>query len=126
MLHLHLTAIALAFVLFLITYFSYKGNPTSENRRAFILHMTLRLFYIIVLFSGVMIFIQNLSIIGNVSNGHMMYGLKALLGLGAIALMEMTLVREKKETNVQMLLIIAIVVIIVTVLLGSYLPLGVL
>ena len=124
MFHLHLTAIVITFILFLVTYFSYKKDPSRDNRRAFILHMTLRLFYIIILFSGVMIFIQNLSIIGNIDKGHMMYGIKALLGLLTIGLMEMTLVREKKQTKVQTFLIFAIVLVIVTVLLGSYLPLG--
>src|SRR5699024_4633390 len=124
MFHLHLTAIVITFILFLVTYFSYKKDPSRDNRRAFILHMTLRHFYIIVLFSGVMIFIQNLSIFGNIDKDHMMYVIKALIIHHKIGIIEMKLVREKKQTKVQTFIIIAIVLVIVTVLLGSYLPLG--
>src|SRR5699024_72922 len=109
MFHLHLTAIVITIILFLVTYFSYKKDPSRDNRRAFILYMTLRLFYIIVLFSSVIIFIQNLIIICNIYKVHMMYGIKPLLCLLTIELMEMTLVREKNQTKVHTFLIIAIV-----------------
>ncbi len=45
MLHLHLTAIIVSFILFIAVYFMYKKNNTAENKPAFIMHMVLRVFY---------------------------------------------------------------------------------
>ena len=65
MLHLHLTAIIVSFILFIAVYFMYKKNNTAENKSAFIMHMVLRVFYLLVLFSGIMVYVGNMEGISN-------------------------------------------------------------
>lgn len=124
MLHLHLTAIVLSAVLFLVVFFMYKANNSPDNKPAKILHMVARLMYVIVLISGLVIYISNMEGISNM-DGHMQYGIKALLGLLSIGFMEMAVVRLKKSATVWPLFV-ALILIIATVIMGATLPLGVL
>lgn len=126
MVHLHLTALIIAFILFIVVYAMYKKDNTKENRTAFILHMVLRVFYVLVLFSGIMVYVNNMEGISNAGD-HMRYGIKALLGLLSIGFMEMAVVRLKKHSaQATIFLVICLVLIVATVILGSILPLGVL
>ncbi|MFD2830107.1 YisL family protein [Corticicoccus populi] len=126
MLHLHLTSIVLAIILFVVVYVLYKKDSSPENKLPKILHMVLRLFYILVIASGLIVYIQNMDGISN-AGSHMEYGLKVLFGLFSVALMESTLVRLKKQSPAaNKIAIVAVVLIIITVGLGTYLPLGVL
>ncbi len=126
MIHLHITAIVVSIILFLVVYFMYRGNNTADNKVAKILHMVLRLFYLIVLFSGLMIYVGNMEGISN-SGGHMQYGIKVLLGLLSVVFMEVSIVRLKKQsTSATMLMILTLVLIIATIVMGSVLPLGIL
>lgn len=123
MIHLHLTAIVLAALLFIVTLISYMKNPSAENKGGKITHMILRVIYLLVLFSGLMIYVQNMDVISALGS-HMMYGIKVLCGLFSIALIEMALVKTRKNGMGGMWLIITIVLIIVTFILGATLPLG--
>ena len=126
MIHLHITAIVVSIILFLVVYFMYRGNNSADNKGAKILHMVLRLFYLIVLFSGLMIYVGNMEGISN-SGGHMQYGIKVLLGLLSVVFMEVSIVRLKKQsTSATMLMILTLVLIIATIVMGSVLPLGIL
>lgn len=126
MVHLHLTALIIAFILFIVVYAMYKKDNTKENRTAFILHMVLRVFYVLVLFSGIMVYVNNMEGISNAGD-HMRYGIKALLGLLSIGFMEMAVVRLKKHSaQATIFLVICLVLIVATVILGSILPLGIL
>ncbi len=123
MLHLHLTAIIVSIILFIAVYVMYKKNNTAENKPAFIMHMVLRVFYLLVLFSGIMVYVEGMAGI----ESHMMYGIKVLLGLLSIGFMEISIVRLKKNSvKVSVLLIVTIVLIIATVIMGSILPMGML
>lgn len=124
MLHLHLTAIVVSAVLFLVVFFMYKANNSPDNKPAKILHMVARLFYVIVLISGLVIYISNMEGISNM-DGHMQYGIKVLLGLLSIGFMEMAIVRLKKSATVWPM-IVALILIIATVIMGATLPLGIL
>lgn len=126
MLHLHLTSIVLAIILFLVVYVLYKKDSSAENKLPKILHMVLRLFYILIIVSGLIAYIQNMEGISR-AGSHMEYGFKVLFGLFSVGLMESTLVRLKKQSPAaNKLVIVAAVLLIITVGLGVYLPLGVL
>lgn len=126
MLHLHLTAIIVSFILFIAVYFMYKKNNTAENKSAFIMHMVLRVFYLLVLFSGIMVYVGNMEGISN-AGSHMQYGIKALLGILSIGFMEMAIVRLKKNSaKATVLLVICLIAIVATVIMGAMLPLGML
>lgn len=126
MLHLHLTAIIVSLILFIAVYAMYKKNNTAENKPAFIMHMILRVFYLLVLFSGIMIYVGNMEGI-SAAGSHMQYGIKALLGILSVGFMEMAVVRlKKKSTTANVLLIVTLVLIVATVIMGSILPLGML
>ena len=126
MLHLHLTAIIVGVILFIAVYGMYKKNNTAENKPALIMHMVLRVFYLLVLFSGIMVYVGNMEGISN-TGSHMQYGIKALLGILSIGLMEIAIVRLKKNSaKANILMVICIIAIIATVIMGSVLPLGML
>ena len=126
MLHLHLTAIIVGVILFIAVYGMYKKNTTAENKPALIMHMVLRVFYLLVLFSGIMVYVGNMEGISN-AGSHMQYGIKALLGILSIGLMEIAIVRLKKNSaKANVLMVICIIAIIATVIMGSVLPLGML
>lgn len=117
MIHLHLTAIVLAVILFIITYNSVD-TPDGQSTYSKPLHMVLRLIYLIVIFTGLMMFLDY------GSSDQMMYGLKFLSGLVSIGLMEMALIRQRKSGTGRKLVIILAVFLIVTIALGIYLPAG--
>ncbi len=122
MIHLHLTTIVLAVILYIIALVFYqKGGEGNAGKMS---HMILRADYIFLIFSGLIVYIQNMEGIG-ASGGHMMYGLKVLFGLAVVALMEMSLIKTQKGSgSANTLKIIAIIVLVITVGLGIYLPLG--
>lgn len=122
MMHLHITSWVIAIILFFVTYFSYKANhePTRANKP---LHMTLRLFMVLVLFSGVWLLIQEFSS-GTAGSGHMLLTLKMLCGIAVVALMEITLTRKVKRLSHTGLFWGTIIAIVVTMALGIFLPGG--
>lgn len=117
MIHLHLTALVLAIILFIITYNSID-RPDGESKYSKALHMVLRLIYLIILFTGLMLFLDFSS------GDQMMYGLKFLAGLITIGLMEMALIKQRKKGTGRNLVIALVIFLIVTIALGIYLPAG--
>ena len=117
--HLHITAWALAIILLIVVLIL---RNSKNAKAAKIVHMILRLDYLLILYSGGELLA--FSITNNVSNiGELM--IKALAGLWAIIAIELIAVRTGKEktTGAWIQLIIAI---IITFVLGFWrLPLGV-
>ncbi|WP_031547342.1 MULTISPECIES: YisL family protein [Salinicoccus] len=117
MIHLHLTSLVLAIILFIITYNSID-RPDGESKYSKALHMVLRLIYLIILFTGLMLFLDFSS------GDQMMYGLKFLAGLITIGLMEMALIKQRKKGTGRNLVIALVIFLVVTIALGIYLPAG--
>ncbi|WP_422123758.1 YisL family protein [Planococcus sp. X10-3] len=111
--HLHITTWVIAIVLFLAAAFM---NPESKGRK--IVHMVLRLFYILVIITGLTLFIAHSSF------DAMEYGLKFLFGVLTIGMMEMVLVRGKKGKSVTMFWILFAVFLLATMFYGFKLPIG--
>lgn len=111
--HLHITTWVIAIVLFLAAAFM---NPASKGRK--IVHMILRLFYILVIITGLTLFIAHSSF------DAMQYGLKFLFGILTIGMMEMVLVRGKKQKPVTLFWVLFAVFLSVTMFYGFKLPIG--
>lgn len=112
--HLHITTWVIGIVLFLVAAFM---NRDSKGRK--IVHMILRLFYILIVISGLALFIAHSSF------DAMQYGLKFLFGLLTIGMMEMVLVRSKKQKPVTLFWVLFAVFLFVTMFFGFKLPVGI-
>lgn len=116
MTHLHITSWVLAFILLIIVTMLYKQQ---KNKPAKILHMILRLDYLLILFSG----------------GHLLglYGsypatliIKIIVGIWAIVAMEMVSVGMSKERRVSGWVMQLIFVSLIAIYLGFFqLPYGI-
>lgn len=73
-------------VLFFITYYSFTKRKVNVGK---VTHMILRLFYVIMLFSGIGLLAAY--------NFSAFYSVKGIIALIMIGLMEMSCVRAKKE-----------------------------
>lgn len=111
--HLHITTWVIAVVLFLVAAFMQRD---SKGRK--ILHMVLRLFYILIIITGLTLFIEWSS------SDPMLYGIKFLLGILTIGMMEMVLVRSKKQKPVTMFWVLFAVFLFATMFIGFMLPVG--
>lgn len=111
--HLHITTWVIAVVLFLVAAFMQRD---SKGRK--ILHMVLRLFYVLIIITGLTLFIEWSS------SDPMLYGIKFLLGVLTIGMMEMVLVRSKKQKPVTMFWALFAVFLFATVFIGFMLPIG--
>ena len=112
--HLHITTWVIGIVLFLVAAFM---NRDSKGRK--IVHMILRLFYILIIITGLALFIEWSS------SDAMQYGLKFLFGLLTIGMMEMVLVRSKKQKPVTLFWVLFAVFLFVTMFFGFKLPVGI-
>lgn len=109
--HFHIMTWVVGIVLFIVAAALPK---TSKGRK--ITHMIARLFYILILVSGVLLFIRYSSI------NSAMYGVKFLLGLFVIVFMELILVRSAKDKKVLTMWILFAIFAFATMLLGFLLP----
>jgi heme/copper-type cytochrome/quinol oxidase subunit 4 len=113
--HLHITTWVIAIILYIAALVQASGqNKKSLN----ITHMILRLFYVFVFLTGLLLFMKNHAI------NEMLYGMKLLAGLVVIGMMEMTLIRLKKGKSSSAFWIILILAFIAVFYLGFKLPLG--
>lgn len=116
--HLHVTAWVLAFILLFIITTLYKKE---NNRVAKILHMVLRLIYIVVLVSGV-------QLLWNYFSGSDMLVealIKSFAGLWVIGAMEMVSISTSKGQSARSGWIQLGIAFLITLLLGfARLPLG--
>lgn len=111
--HLHITTWVIAVVLFLVAAFMHRD---SKGRK--IMHMVLRLFYILIIISGLTLFIEWSS------SDPMVYGIKFLLGILTIGMMEMVLIRSKKQKPVTMVWAFFVLFLFATMFIGFMLPIG--
>ncbi|MGM0897762.1 MAG: YisL family protein [Bacillota bacterium] len=111
--HLHITVWVVGVVLFLVAAFMHRD---SKGRK--IVHMITRLVYVLIIITGLTLFIEHSSF------DAMLYGLKFLFGLLTIGMMEMVLVRGKKQKPVTLFWALFAVFLLVTLFLGFKLPIG--
>ncbi|SDP53461.1 YisL family protein [Halobacillus aidingensis] len=117
MAHLHITSWVIAFVLVgLVTMFTRKGSEKAAK----ISHMILRLFYLLILYSG-----------GSLFASYAEYGplviIKLLVGLWVIASMEMVAVKYKKKKPTGTWWAQLVIAGIIAIVLGfGFLPAGIL
>jgi hypothetical protein len=111
----HITTWVVALILFFVA----LGLHNRGNAKGFkIVHMILRVFYILVILTGGMLFA------GHQTLDPALYGVKALFGIIVIGLFEMILVRLKKGKKTNILWAILFISILVVLYLGLKLPLG--
>lgn len=117
MAHLHITSWVIAFILVgLLTTFTRKG----KEKAAKISHMILRLFYLLILYSG-----------GSLFASYSEYGalviIKLLVGLWTIAAMEMVAVKYKKNKPAGIWWAQLLIAAVIAIVLGfGFLGLGIL
>ncbi|MDX8364527.1 YisL family protein [Cytobacillus sp. IB215665] len=114
MIHAHLTSWIVALILFFVAFSMYKKG---SNKGAKISHMILRLFYLLIIATGGMLYSSGAGI-------PPLYHVKATLGILVIAGMEMVLVRSSKEKSTNIAWALFIISFIVVLYLGFKLPQG--
>ncbi|WNS76822.1 YisL family protein [Bacillus sp. DTU_2020_1000418_1_SI_GHA_SEK_038] len=107
MIHAHITTWVLALVLFFVALGLHKSGKARGLK---VVQMVLRLFYILIIITGVVI----LSKI-NISS---LYILKSLLGIVVIGMMEMIIVRSVKGKKTTMFWLLFLVTFILVLYLG--------
>lgn len=112
--HFHILTWVVGVVLFIAA-----AEMAKETKGKKIVHMTTRLFYVLILFSGIMLFMKHSGI------NPALYGVKFLLGFVTIGLMEMVLVRSAKNKKVSVLWILFFVFLFATLFVGFKLPMGI-
>lgn len=113
--HLHITTWVLAIALFFI---AYLMPATAKNTK--IVHMILRVDYILIILTGLALFIEGMDF-----GMGMLYGLKFLAGILVIGMMEMALVKKKKGQPTTLFVVLLLVFIFVALFLGFKLPMGI-
>ena len=106
---LHITSWVVALILFFVAL--AITNPK-------VVHMILRVFYILIIVTGGALFIEGMGFDG------MLYGLKFIAGILVIGMMEMTLVKKKKGKPYTTFLILVFVFFLIALFLGFKLPIG--
>lgn len=104
----HVGAWETAFVLLIVGYILYRAG---KHRIAKILHMILRLMAVIIVVSGAWMLFQ-------FHTTDVLYYSKGLLGITAIGLMEMALVRGAKNTPSVGFFAGALVLLVLVILIG--------
>lgn len=112
--HFHIFTWVVGIIIFLVS--AVMANGTKGKK---ITHMIARLFYVLILISGVALFIKGM----DYGRGAE-YGIKFLLGLLTIGMMEMVLVRSEKGKKVTTFWILFFVFLFATMFYGFKLPMG--
>ncbi|MED1202485.1 YisL family protein [Heyndrickxia acidicola] len=111
----HITTWVITLILFIVALFLHN----SKNEKGFkIVHMVIRLFYILIIITGGLLFFNNQSL------NPALYGVKMLVGLLVIAVMEMLLIRLKKGKGTGLFWVLFIILLLAVFYLGLRLPLG--
>ncbi len=109
--HLHITTWVIALILFFVALAIAKPK---------VVQMILRLFYILIIITGVALFIKGMDY-----GEGMLYGLKFLAGILVIGMMEMTLVKKAKGKPYTIFLVLVFVFFFTALFLGFKLPMGI-
>lgn len=118
MTHAHITAWALGIILFFVAFAMYRNG----NSKAKMVHMTVRLLYIIIIITGFLLY-QGIMKTAT-SDMHMWYGIKMLVGIWVIGAMEMVLIRTNKGKSTNAGWIQFVIAVLVVLYLGLRLPIG--
>jgi hypothetical protein len=110
---MHITAWVVAVILFIISVFFQE----RQHEKMKITHMTLRMFYLLIIGTGVWILHYMASI-------PALYIVKTIVGIWVIFTMEMILVRTIKRKSTNMFWLQLIVAFALVFYLGLKLPLG--
>lgn len=116
MTHMHITTWVVAIILFFVAFSLQKSGKAKPQK---IVHMILRLFYIITIVTGLLLLDGTAYSVFPV-----MYTLKMLGGIVLIGFMEMVLVRTKKEKKTAMFWLLFVIFLLVVIYLGFALPMG--
>ena|SRR5690625_2845045 len=117
MAHLHITAWVVAFILLFVVVSSYRKEGSKVGK---ILHMVLRLDYLLILFSGIVLFMEYKNYPGELF-------VKVIAGVWAIVAMEMITVGTNKNRPTKAWWIQFVVVALIAIILGfGRLPHGIL
>ncbi|QED47191.1 YisL family protein [Cytobacillus dafuensis] len=108
MIHAHITTWVLALVFFFVALGLHKSGKARGLK---VVHMILRLFYLLIIGTGIWI----LSSLNSIS---MLYVIKSLIGLAVIASIEMILVRLVKGKSTTIFWLLFIISLILVLYLG--------
>ena len=109
--HLHITTWAIALILFFVA--------ALASKKLTAVHMTLRLFYILVIVTGALLFFEYRDLIVEIHDSGMIYDMKFLFGILLIGGMEMVLVGKNKGKKPIVGWIIFTVSLVAVLLLGT-------
>ena len=112
--HLHITAWAITLILFFVA--ALAGKKLTA------VHMTLRVMYILVIITGLALFLEWRD---KIAESGMNYDMKVLFGILVIGFMEMVLVRKSKGKSVNMFWVLFSIVLLITLYLGLSMGIGV-
>jgi uncharacterized membrane protein SirB2 len=112
---LHITTWVIGLILFFVAVMMKNGSKGQK-----ITQMVLRVFYILILLTGIALFMKGMDF-----DMGMLYGFKLLGGLFIIGMMEMILARMKKQKPANMFWILFFVFLFITMFLGFKLPMGI-
>lgn len=113
MTHAHISTWVIALILFFVTLYLVKSG---KEKQAKIVQMILRVFYILVLVTGLLLFFD-VGFFG-------LYPVKLIFGILVIGFLEMVLVRTRKGKSTGMFWALLIISLLVTLYLGFSLPMG--
>lgn len=108
MIHAHITTWFLALVLFFIALMMHKSGKQKGLK---VVHMVLRLFYLLIIGTGVWI-------LSSLNSIDLLYVLKSLVGIWVIAMFEMIIIRTVKGKKTSILWGQFIVALILVLYLG--------
>lgn len=111
--HLHIFSWVVGIILFLIA-----ASQPLESKGRKITKMVLRVFYILIIITGLALFIRYMDL------NSALYGVKFLFGIVTIGMMEMVLARQGKRQPAQLFWILFVVSLLITMFLGFKLPIG--
>lgn len=104
---MHTGSWAFLVILFLVSFFLYKAN---KNKAGKIVQMILRLFYLIMLVSGVGVLM---------GYGYpLIYIIKGILAILTIGFMEMALGKAKRNDKTVVPLTLAVIIVVIVILMG--------
>ena len=115
MTHAHITTWVLALILFFIAIGLHKAG---KQRGFKIIHMILRVFYLLIIATGAELLFRWLGTITP------LYWVKVIVGILVIVFFEMVLVSTKKGKSAGVPWVLFIISFVAVVYLGFYLPLG--
>ncbi|MEL3973035.1 YisL family protein [Rossellomorea oryzaecorticis] len=113
--HAHITTWVIAIILFFVAVRLHNAGKAKGMK---VVQMILRLFYLLIILTGALLFWKHQGI------NPALYGIKALVGIWVIGMLEMILVRMNKGKSTKMFWIQLIIALIIVLILGFQLPLG--